>query len=272
MNIHRLTLLVTAALMMTACAVPSVRQTIERPEATPQPSPAASEPIVRTLPGSGVQETPLTVKPLPQTAPPVMPEVPLEPGIERAPVTELPAPTEQGSPVAQRPAAARGTQLALATPAPTGGAAVKALAKRADGEIRGNDLMAAAATLERALRIEPEQCPALAPAGTGAAATAAVGPGRADGAEIPAPARRRPRPGRRQLASHRHGPPRAWRPGRQSRGGEPGRGPALSRHGPAPDSAALHPGYTRHAILAHVAWLQARSAGIREGPAPRATE
>lgn len=155
MNIYRLTLLVTAALMMTACAVPSVRQTIERPEATPQPSPAASEPIVRTLPGSGVQETPLTVKPLPQTAPPAMPKAPLEPGIERAPVAELPASTEQGSPVAQRPAAARGTQLALATPAPTGGAAAKALAKRADAEMRGNDLMAAAATLERALRIEP---------------------------------------------------------------------------------------------------------------------
>lgn len=160
MNIQRLTLLVAAALMMTACAVPSVRQSIEQPSAQARPLPSAepslpSEPVVRALPGTGMQETPLSVKPLPQTAPPVMPEAPLAPGIERAPVSELPSLITPASPSVQAQPTSRGTQLALATPAPTGGAAAKALAKRADGEMRANNLMAAAATLERALRIEP---------------------------------------------------------------------------------------------------------------------
>lgn len=154
MNITRLTALATAALLMTACSSPSVRQSIEQPVAKPKPLPGPSaavpkEPVVRTLPGAGMKETPLTVKPLPQAAPPAMPAAPLTPAIERAPVAELPAPAQAVSP------ALAATQPALATPAPSGGPAVMALAKRADGEMRANDLAAAAATLERALRIEP---------------------------------------------------------------------------------------------------------------------
>ncbi|MEW5972726.1 MAG: tetratricopeptide repeat protein [Pseudomonadota bacterium] len=157
MNITRLTVLATAALLMTACSAPSVRQSIEQPVAKPKPLPGPSaaapkEPVVRTLPGAGMKETPLAVKPLPQAAPPAVPAAPLTPTIERAPVAELPQPAEPAQAGSPAPAA---TQLALATPAPSGGPAVMALAKRADGEIRANDLAAAAATLERALRIEP---------------------------------------------------------------------------------------------------------------------
>lgn len=159
MNITRLTVLATAALLMTACSAPSVRQSIEQPAAKPKPLPGptatvpkAKEPVVRTLPGAGIKETPLAVKPLPQAAPPAVPAAPLTPTIERAPVADLPQPAVPAQAGVPAPAA---TQLALATPAPSGGPAVMALAKRADGEIRANDLVAAAATLERALRIEP---------------------------------------------------------------------------------------------------------------------
>jgi cytochrome c-type biogenesis protein CcmH/NrfG len=157
MNIARLTALATAALLMTACSAPSVRQSIEQPAAKPKPLPGPTvtvpkEPVVRTLPGGGLKETPLVVEPLPQAAPPAVPSAPLTPTIERAPVAELPQPA--GSVQAASPAPTA-TQLALATPALSGGPAVRALAKRADAEIRANDLAAAAATLERALRIEP---------------------------------------------------------------------------------------------------------------------
>ncbi|MGC8732602.1 MAG: tetratricopeptide repeat protein [Halothiobacillaceae bacterium] len=156
MNITRLTALATAALMLAACSsVPSVRKEIEQPAAKPKPLPGPTatvpkEPVVRTLPEAGMKEAPLVVKPLPQAAPPAVPAAPLTPTIERAPVAELPPPTQS----APTPAPAA-TQLALATPAPSGGPAVMALTKRADGEMRANDLAAAAATLERALRIEP---------------------------------------------------------------------------------------------------------------------
>lgn len=155
-NITRLTVLATAALMLAACSsTPSVRKEIEQPAAKPKPLPGPTatvpkEPVVRTLPGAGMKEAPLVVKPLPQAAPPAVPAAPLAPTIERAPVAELP-PSTQPTPA---PAPAT-TQLALATPAPSGGPAVMALTKRADEEMRANDLVAAAATLERALRIEP---------------------------------------------------------------------------------------------------------------------
>ncbi|MEW6692181.1 MAG: tetratricopeptide repeat protein [Pseudomonadota bacterium] len=157
MNITRLTVLATAALLMTACSAPSVRQSIEQPAAKPKPLPGPTatvpkEPVVRTLPGAGMKEAPLVVKPLPQAAPPAVPAAPLTPTIERAPVADLPQPAEP--PQAGSPAPVP-TQIALATPAPSGGPAVMALTKRADGEMRANDLAAAAATLERALRIEP---------------------------------------------------------------------------------------------------------------------
>lgn len=157
MNITRLTVLATAALLMTACSAPSVRQSIEQPAAKPKPLPGPTatvpkEPVVRTLPGAGMKEAPLVVKPLPQAAPPAVPAAPLTPTIERAPVADLPQPAEP--PQAGSPAPVP-TQVALATPAPSGGPAVMALTKRADGEMRANDLAAAAATLERALRIEP---------------------------------------------------------------------------------------------------------------------
>jgi len=155
MNIHRLTIIAIAALGMTACSAPSVRQSIEQPVAKPRPLPAPpvtvpKEPVVRTLPGADIKETPLSVKPLPQVAPPAVPATPLAPIIERAPVAELPQPAAP-----PRGGSSAVPQLALAAPAPSGGPAVMALAKRADGEMRANDLVAAAATLERALRIEP---------------------------------------------------------------------------------------------------------------------
>jgi hypothetical protein len=154
MNTLRFTLAASAALMLAACSSPSVRQSIERqPVVKPLPAPvpaAPKEPVVRTLPGSGLKESPLSVKPLPQIAPPPMPAAPMAPSVERAPVTELPA----LQPDMQAPAAAA-VQLALATPAPSGGAAAKALASRADEQMRANDPMGAAASLERALRIEP---------------------------------------------------------------------------------------------------------------------
>lgn len=157
MNITRLTVLATAALLMTACSAPSVRQSIEQPVAKPKPLPVPrkavpQEPVVRTLPGARIKEAPLVVKPLPQTAPPAVPPEPLSPAIERAPVAKLPQPAEP--PQAGSPAPVP-TQIALATPALSGGPAVMALTKRADEEMRANDLVAAAATLERALRIEP---------------------------------------------------------------------------------------------------------------------
>ena len=155
MNTLRFALAAGAALMLAACSSPSVRKSIDRPEVAAVPAPAPvtpSGPVVRTLSGSGVKEAPISVKPLPQAAPPPMAATPMAPSVERAPVTELPAlqPETQTAAPAVAP-----VQLALATPAPTGGAAVKALAKRADEQQRANDLMGAAASLERALRIEP---------------------------------------------------------------------------------------------------------------------
>lgn len=158
MNITRLTALATAALMLAACSsAPSVRKEIEQPVAKPKPLPgptatAPKEPVVRTLPGEGMKETPLTVKPLPQAAPPAVPAAPLTPAIERAPMAELPPPAQPAPAPSPAPAA---TQLALATPAPSGGPAVMALTKRAEEDMRAGDLSGAAATLERALRIEP---------------------------------------------------------------------------------------------------------------------
>ncbi|MGK0673198.1 MAG: tetratricopeptide repeat protein [Halothiobacillaceae bacterium] len=157
-NITRLTVLVTAGLMVAACSsTPSVRKEIEQSAAKPKPLPGPTaavpkEPVVRTLPGAGLKETPLVVKPLPQAAPPAVPSVPLAPTIERAPVADLPqqaGPPQAGSPTSSP------THIALATPAPSGSPAVMALTKRADEEMRANDLVAAAATLERALRIDP---------------------------------------------------------------------------------------------------------------------
>lgn len=121
---------------------------------------------MRTLPGAGLKEAPLTAKPLGPVVP-VTPAEPLTPSIERAPVAELPVvaaqtATQSASQAAIKAAqpplaqvAAAPVQLALAAPAATGGPAAMALAKRADGELKSNDLMSAAATLERALRIEP---------------------------------------------------------------------------------------------------------------------
>lgn len=150
MTLQRLAILSLAAFALAACSpAPSVRKSIDRPVAKPLPAPQPTvpgEPVVRTLPGAGLKETPLTARPLPQVAPPATPAEPLTTQVERAPVAELPtAPVPASAPA----------QLALATPVPTGGPAAMALAKRADQQIKANDLMAAAATLERALRIEP---------------------------------------------------------------------------------------------------------------------
>ncbi|MEW6764501.1 MAG: tetratricopeptide repeat protein [Pseudomonadota bacterium] len=154
MTLQRLAILSLAAFALAACSpAPSVRQSIDRPVAKPLPTPQPAvpgEPVVRTLPGGGLKESPLTARPLPQVAPPATPAEPLTTQVERAPVAELPMAAESVPESASAPA-----QLALATPAPTGGPAAMALAKRADQQIKSNDLMAAAATLERALRIEP---------------------------------------------------------------------------------------------------------------------
>lgn len=173
MHTLRLAALACTALMLAACSSPSVRQSVERPgsaAAKPAPAPAPSGPVVRPLSGVGVKETPISVKPLaPATPlpPSPAPAAPLAPSIERAPVAELPAapsapetpamvpPMSMGSaPVAAAPAAAP-VQLAMAAPAPSGGPATVALARKADEQVRASDLMGAAATLERALRIEP---------------------------------------------------------------------------------------------------------------------
>ncbi len=157
MNRIHVSLLLGAGLWLSACSAPSVRQSIEQSAARP-PKPAApvsapQGPVVRPLAKAEVSETPLVgAPPMTPSGPasaPGAPAAPLAPAIERAPVAGLPPQDEQAQPEAQA------TQLALAAPAPSGGPAVRSLLKQAEEAMRAHDLITAAATLERALRIEP---------------------------------------------------------------------------------------------------------------------
>lgn len=161
----RILALALLALAVSACSVPSVRQQIEQGMPSAKRSvpvaraPVSESPIVHPLADDGALGSSIKVRPLDvpstsiQVAPPPMPTAPVKPIIERAPITQLPTSPEsmQARPDLVEPA----IQLALAAPPASGSAAVKALAARADEQMRANDLIGAAATLERALRIEP---------------------------------------------------------------------------------------------------------------------
>ncbi|MDD3609885.1 MAG: hypothetical protein PHI49_09065 [Halothiobacillaceae bacterium] len=135
-----LTLALTFTLGLAAC-VPAP----SRPPAKPQPQPAAPAPTI-SAPG-------VTAKPLGQAR------------LEERPLTTAPAPAAPVYPPASMPDTARpapsGTGAALPpAPLPTAQSArspaVLALLRRADEQAASGDLATSTASIERALRIEPD--------------------------------------------------------------------------------------------------------------------
>ncbi len=176
-------------LMLGACSTtpaPSIYKGAQEPRpVAPKPNP--DEPVVRTLSAPGFKETPLEAKPLPAKplngyAPSVTaPSAPMTPGVDYAQNSASAGTTlatqqvnKVASQGAQQVAASQqqantqiaqlgqqvnaGKQLAsvaLPAAAPSGSAAVRELASQAEVAMGKGDLTASAATLERALRIEP---------------------------------------------------------------------------------------------------------------------
>ena len=138
MKIHTRILALTGLLLIMAGCSPAVRQ--GPPAPVVGPGAAASTPP----PSSNV-----TVTPLKEPEITAVQQTPAQP--YRGPETATPPPAAGGT-----PASPAGEQVAMVTPSRPMSAAVRTLLQQAELQRSSGDLTGAAATLERALRIEPE--------------------------------------------------------------------------------------------------------------------
>jgi tetratricopeptide (TPR) repeat protein len=180
--------------LLSACSTPQAPSIYKGGQVTAKPAPKVDEnaPVVRPLSAPGFKETPLEAKPLPAKplnsyAPSaVAPSVPMAPGVDYAQSanTQVDAASSQASmgvTLASKQASATSAMStaklndgvgqvnqaavvsstkaasAVALPAASlsGSPAARELANSADAAMARGDLSASAASLERALRIEP---------------------------------------------------------------------------------------------------------------------
>ena len=193
MKNNRILFAILAAGLLSACSTapaPSIYKGAQAPKPAPKVDPSA--PVVRPLSSGGLQEAPLEAKPLPAKplnsyAPSVVaPSAPMTPGVDYAQVaatTQINSTTAAGVQQVNKVSNAASQQVsnttakvdagvtqvnqatsagkqalntvALPVASLSGSPAARELAASADAALGRGDLSGSAATLERALRIEP---------------------------------------------------------------------------------------------------------------------